>query len=187
MTSEAFLDHLDQTLFADDEDAARMVQPRTWVFEPGLPDNVPPVQARAFEDVDVQVASFRRGASPSELETADWSTHEWLRFLRALPDTLSTEQLGSLDRAFDFTGTGNSEILFAWLRVAIRNRYEPALPALERFLTTQGRRKFIAPLYQDLMNRAWGEEIARRIYRQARPTYHSVTTGTVDQIVGPAG
>jgi hypothetical protein len=57
------------------------------------------------------------------------------------------------------------------------------MPALERFLTSQGRRKFIAPLYQDLMDSGWGVDVARRIYAHARPGYHAVTTGTVDQIV----
>jgi hypothetical protein len=89
----------------------------------------------------------------------------------------------ALDRAFGFTESGNSEVLFAWLRIAIRNHYEPALPALERFLTTQGRRKFIAPLYQELAATDWGRPLARAIYARARPTYHPVTAGTVDQIL----
>lgn len=75
-------------------------------------------------------------------------------------------------------------MLFAWLRVAIRARYEPAMPALERFLTSQGRRKFLRPLYEDLMTTDWGKPEARRIYARARPLYHSVATTTLDPIVG---
>ena len=33
----------------------------------------------------------------------------------------------------------------------------------------------------------WGRPIARRIYARARPGYHSVTTGTVDETMGGAG
>ena len=29
----------------------------------------------------------------------------------------------------------------------------------------------------------WGQPLARRIYDQARPSYHPVSTGTVDAIV----
>jgi leukotriene-A4 hydrolase len=184
MTSEAFIQHMDRELFTGDAQAAARVRAREWIFEPGLPDNVPPVEALAFRRVDAQVAALTAGTSAEQLQTDQWSTHEWLRFLRSLPDTIAAERLADLDRTFGFTATGNSEILFAWLRVAIRNRYEPAMPALERFLTTQGRRKFVAPLYQDLMNSGWGVDMATRIYRQARPTYHSVTVGTVDQIMG---
>jgi leukotriene-A4 hydrolase len=183
MTSERFVQHLDEALFAGDESAANRVRAQQWIYQPGLPDNMPPVHASAFDRVDAQAAAFASGAAPEDLETSAWSTHEWLRFLRALPESLAQQQLTALDRAFDLTDTGNSEILFAWLRIAIRNRYEPALPALERFLTSQGRRKFIAPLYQDLMNTSWGQARARQIYERARPGYHAVTRSTVDGIV----
>ena len=58
------------------------------------------------------------------------------------------------------------------------------MPALERFLTSQGRRKFLKPLYEDLMTTAWGTSEAKRIYAAARPTYHAVSTTTLDAIVG---
>ena len=74
-------------------------------------------------------------------------------------------------------------MLFAWLRIAIRHRYQPAMPALERFLTSQGRRKFLRPLYEDLMATDWGKAEARRIYATARPLYHAVSVGTLDSIV----
>ena len=70
-----------------------------------------------------------------------------------------------------------------WLRVAIRNHYTPAMPALERFLTSMGRRKFLRPLYEDLMKTDWGKAEARRIYARGRPLYHSLSTGTLDPIV----
>ncbi|HEX6133101.1 MAG TPA: M1 family metallopeptidase [Longimicrobiales bacterium] len=182
MTAERFLEYMHANLFETEQEAAR-VRAEEWVFEPGLPDNAPVIRSAAFAQVDTQVAAFESGAPPRELDTGDWSTHEWLRFLRALPDTLSAGQLEALDGAFGFTKSGNSEILFAWLRIAIRNRYEPALPALEQFLTTQGRRKFIAPLYEDLAATDWGAPLARSIYARARPTYHAVTANTVDQIL----
>jgi hypothetical protein len=55
--------------------------------------------------------------------------------------------------------------------------------ALEQFLTSQGRRKFLRPLYEDLMATGWGKAEATRIYERARPLYHSVATGTLDPIV----
>jgi leukotriene-A4 hydrolase len=97
---------------------------------------------------------------------------------------MTPAQLADLDRAFSLSAQGNSEILFAWLTIAVRHRYEPAMASLERFLMTQGRRKFVRPLYAGLMEQGdWGQALARRIYRQARPGYHSVTSGSVDAIV----
>ena len=85
---------------------------------------------------------------------------------------------------FKLSSSGNSEILFVWLKMAIANRYEAAFPALEHFLTSQGRRKFVAPLYADLAKTDWGKTMAMRIYTQARPTYHSVSVGTIDKSLG---
>jgi hypothetical protein len=74
-------------------------------------------------------------------------------------------------------------VLYEWLHLAIRRHYEPAMPALERFLLSQGRRKFVRPLFDDLMKTDWGKADAKRIYAAARPTYHAVTTQTLDGIV----
>jgi hypothetical protein len=151
------------------------------VYEPGIPANIPAVTSEAFAAVDQAVASWKGGASASTLQTTSWSTHEWLHFLRALPDTIPTQRLADLDRAFRLTQSGNSEILFEWLKLAIHSRYEAAFPALEHYLTSQGRRKLVAPLYAELAKSDWGKAMAIRIYRQARPTYHSVAVNTIDK------
>ncbi len=184
MTSDQFVAYLNQNLLAGDESLANRVRANEWINQPGLPDNVPLVRAEAFDQVDRAVAAFRSGTLPPKDQTDKWSTHEWLHFLRQLPDTMSRSQLQSLDRAFNLTQSGNSEVLFQWLRTAIGNHYEPALPALERFLTSQGRRKFLAPLYTDLAATDWGKPLAMDIYRRARPTYHSVAVNTIDGILG---
>jgi hypothetical protein len=105
--------------------------------------------------------------------------------LNGLPRELPQVRLAELDRALNLTGSGNSETLFAWLQLALANRYEPAVPAAERFLLSQGRRKFVAPLFATLMGEGeWGRPIAQRVYQAARPGYHAVTTGTVDKTMG---
>jgi aminopeptidase N len=183
MTTERFVTHLDTALIKGDTALAARIRPQAWAYEPGVPDNLPPVTAAAFTKVEGQVTAFSQGTAPASLQTEGWTSHEWLHFLRSMPGTMSRAQLEALDRAFGFTKSGNSEILFEWLRIAIRNRYQPAFAALERFLTSQGRRKFLAPLYTDLAATDWGRPMAQRIYAKARPSYHSVSTGTIDGIL----
>jgi leukotriene-A4 hydrolase len=78
----------------------------------------------------------------------------------------------------------NSEVRHAWLMLAIANRHAPVEQQVEDFLTTQGRRKFVLPLFTALMEQGdWGRPIALRVYAQARPGYHAVTTGSVDRVV----
>ncbi|MGE3841436.1 MAG: M1 family metallopeptidase [Vicinamibacterales bacterium] len=163
------------------EDGARQMKLDEWLYQPGLPDNATIPRSAAFEAVDRQVKAFIDGASLASLTAQKWSTQEWQHFLGALPGGLPVARLGELDRAFRLTASGNSEVLFAWLRVAIRHAYEPAWPAVERFLTTQGRRKFLRPLYEDLLGSSWASR-TQPLYQRARPLYHSVATSSLDPL-----
>jgi leukotriene-A4 hydrolase len=52
------------------------------------------------------------------------------------------------------------------------------------FLKSVGRRKFLKPIYTELMKTADGETLARAIYKEARPGYHPIAQATIDGIVG---
>ncbi len=181
MTAEIMVAYMNEKLFQEGE--AQKVNVQSWIYEPGIPSNIPTVSSSAFTNVETQVKSWNEGGATAALQTAKWSTHEWLHFLRTVADSVSTDRLAELDRMFKMSSSGNSEVLFAWLRIAIRAHYTPAMPALENFLTSQGRRKFLAPLYTDLAATTWGKAMANDIYRRARPTYHSVAVNTIDDIL----
>jgi hypothetical protein len=46
-----------------------------------------------------------------------------------------------------------------------------------------GRRKFLMPLYGELMRSEKGRVLARTIYQQARPNYHSVAVRSLDEML----
>jgi aminopeptidase N len=183
ITSAMFLDDIRRHLIAGDAGLEQRLGLEAWIYQPGIPENAVVVRSAALEQVEEQTKAFVAGATGPLPDAKAWSTQEWQHFLDNLPEKLSPAQLERLDRAFNLTGNGNSEILFSWFRIAIRNNYRPAMPALERFLTSQGRRKFLRPLYEDLMKQDWGQAEARRIYKISRPSYHSVSTSTLDGIV----
>ena len=126
------------------------------------------------------------GAAVTDAATFNgWTTAERLRFLNRLPRNLRPDQLSELDRRLSLNSAGNNEVLFAWLNLALDNRYQPAVEPAERFLAAMGRRKFVLPLFQTLWGEGeWGQAIARRVYQRVRPTYHAVTSGSVDRVVG---
>jgi leukotriene-A4 hydrolase len=183
MTTQAFVDDLRKNLLSKAPGAGERIKVDAWVNGPGVPPNAPRVQSNAFERVEEQVRAFADGTPPSKLATSKWSTHEWIHFLRHLPPNLTRKQMEDLDRTFHLSDSGNSEVLHEWLMQAIANGYEPAYPALERFLTKQGRRKFLKPLYQKLAESDEGRRRARSIYKKARPAYHAVSRGTIDGIL----
>jgi len=183
ITTAMFLSDIRSHLLNGDQALEAKLRLDDWIYQPAVPDNAVVPQAEQLKAAGEQARAFARGVSATALRTRDWNTQEWLYFLSELPATLPVDRLTSLDQTFHLTERLNSEVLFAWLRIAVRHHYQPAMPALERFLISQGRRKFVRPLFQDLMDSDWGKADAKRIYAIARPLYHSVTTQTLDAIV----
>jgi aminopeptidase N len=185
MTSELFLADLRANLVKGDADLEAKLMLDQWVYQPGIPANAIEPESTFFVTVDAMADKYAKGLTTATgIYTEGWSTQEWQRFLAALPKDMGRAKLDELERTFHFNEAGNSEIRFLWLKLAIAGHYDPAVPSLEQFLLSQGRRKFVAPLFTDLMAQGdWGRPIARRIYAQARPGYHPVTANTVDTIV----
>lgn len=180
MTTEKFLAYLDEELLAPGKVTLDL---DAWVYQPGLPLNAPVVASDRFALVDSAIALWNNGAPAAALATADWSAFEWMHFLRGLPTGITTARMAELDKAFGFTGSGNSEVAFTWFEQCIANQYEYAYPALSEFLIHVGRRKFLTPLYTGLAQTESGKLVARTIYKQARPNYHSVSTRTIDAVL----
>lgn len=186
-TSAMLLADMRTNLVKGDAALAEKLKLEQWIYEPGLPDNVARPAASAFAEVDAAAAQYATSHFVDPEHWAGWTTAERLRLLAKLPRELSAEQLGELDANLGLSRSGNAEILFAWLELALGNRYEPAVPVAEEFLAEVGRRKFVLPLFEVLMKDAeWGQPIARRIYAETRPGYHSVTQGSVDAVVSPS-
>ncbi len=192
MTTERFLEDI-RTHLVTTRDLEDRLMMDAWIYQPGMPSNwVPPV-SDAFTPVDAAARAFFADKGPaSAIPWAGWSTQERQRFLAWRPagladgaDWLTPAQLADLEATLKLREEGNAELVHAWLQIAVQHRYGPAVPTLEKFLTTQGRRKFVLPLFTSLWAEGdWGRPIATRIYAGARPGYHPVTSGSVDAVVG---
>ena len=192
MTTERFLEDI-RTHLVTTPELERQLMMDAWIYQPGMPSNwVPPVSG-AFAPVDAAArAFFADGGPATAIPWAGWSTQERQRFLAWRPegraagaDWLTPAQLADLEATLKLREEGNAELVFAWLQIAVQHRYQPAVPTLEKFLTTMGRRKFVLPLFTSLWAEGdWGRGIATPLYARARPGYHPVTTNSVDAVVG---
>ena len=117
------------------------------------------------------------------LPGASWTPYQWLHFLRHLPEGLSAERMAELDGVYALTESTNYEILAQWLETSIGRNYRTADERLEGFLVEVGRRKFLMPLYEALVN-AGRTEDAKRIYARARSGYHAITRDSLDELLG---
>jgi hypothetical protein len=183
MDTEGFIRYIRnyyQTKFSVTLDDATFHQ---WIDTEGLPKDVPEPHSDRFKKVDQLLASWKTEKPLDKSVSKDWSTHEWLHFLKNLPTTLSHDQMTALDNFGHFTSSGNAEITTEWGVIAIRNHYEEMSAKIESFLINTGRRKFLTPLYGELIKTGPGKERAKEIYKKARPNYHFVATNTIDKLL----
>lgn len=184
-TSEMFLADLRQNLIKGDAALEERLMLDQWVYGTGLPTNAAKPDPAAFADVDRAVERYAASDALPFEAWGGWTTAERMRFLQEVPQQRSATQLAALDRALGLSTTGNNEIKFLWLELALKNRYQPAVRAAEMFLGTVGRNKFVSPLYRALNEQGeWGMAIARPLYQRTRGGYHSMTRGNVDGILG---
>ncbi|HEX6161101.1 MAG TPA: leukotriene A4 hydrolase C-terminal domain-containing protein, partial [Thermoanaerobaculia bacterium] len=181
MDTRRFLEYLGEKLPA----AGQKVKLDEWIHGPGLPASMPAPRSEAFTKVEAQAKAFGEGkVAAAAIPVANWSSHERVHFIQSLPK-LTPEQMAQLDAAHRLSESGNMEVLATWLERSVDSRYKAAYPAIERFLTEQGRRKFLRPLYTKMMAHPDDVAFARRVYARARPSYHPVSQGTIDGIVNP--
>jgi hypothetical protein len=184
ITTANLITDLGTDLFPTNPQAAGRIDLAAWLESPGLTVSYTAPVSTRLSAVDATAKAFLSGLHAGNLDTTKWSTQEWLRFLHDMPAKLSPEQMADLDANFGLTIRGNAEIAEQWLLIAIRNDYEPANERLEEFLTTIGRRKFVLPLFKELVKAKHGKERAQAIYAKARPNYHPITVESVDKVVG---
>jgi aminopeptidase N len=182
MDTDRFITYLKENLL-NTEDRLMAVNLDAWIFGAGLPENCPEVRSERIEQVDANLTAWEANQiGTEELPWADWVYQERYRFLSNLDDSTSAVRMKELDLAWSISSTGNNEVLFAWLEQSIRSTYSPSYDRLENFLINVGRRKFLTPLYRAMIETDQ-KEMALAIYKQARPNYHSVATGTMDELL----
>ena len=176
ITTDTFIAYLDKTLlkqYPNELDAERI---HTWIFEPGIPEGAPHPESDAFSKIDeTRSAWLSGGIKAADIETGQWTVHEWLYFLNNMPESLSEAQLVELDSAFSLTSTKNNEIAHSWLMIAVENNYQPAFERLYSYLVSIGRNKLVKPLYRELSKTPEGKAFAKRAFEEAKPGYHPLT------------
>jgi leukotriene-A4 hydrolase len=154
-----------------------------WITSEGLPADHPQPSSTRFKKVDETLAGWKAEKPLNPGQSKDWSTHEWLHFLKNLPEELTPSQMKAIDAFGNFSNSGNAEIITAWGVISIRNKYGKMTPKIESFLINTGRRKFLSPLYNEMLKTEDGRKQAKAIYDKARPNYHFVATNTFDKLI----
>lgn len=180
MTTDAFITYLKTNLLEPNQINVNLDE---WIYGPGLPENCPVTVSERFREIDADVQSYLKAGDPSSFDPKEWSTHEWLHFIRALPKTINPDWLRNLDTKYALKSSGNSEIQAAWYELGILAGYgKDILPEVRAFLVEVGRRKFLTPIYTALIQSGMKAE-AQSIFDEAKANYHSVSSNTIQGLL----
>jgi len=182
-TTEDFIVYVEEKLLKPSPGVVSRAKLDEWIYASAMPADAIYAQSDALAKVDEQRAAWLAGTPARKLQTRAWSSHEWQHFIDNMPATVTAAQLAELDAEHRLTQTPDNYLVTSWFRVAIRHRYEPALPAVERFLLSMGRMKFLGPLYRELAKTPEGRAFAEKIFAKARPTYHPIGQASVERIL----
>ena len=183
-TTAGFLADLRANLVRGDAALEAKLRLDEWAYAPGLPSNAVHVRSATLAKIDRVLARLNAGAPIASVDTKNWSTQEWLRFLNGLPRTQSAARLGEFDRRLNLSTTSNAYIRSAWLVLAIGNRYDSARGSIANFLPSVGRGLLIFPVYRALKAQGeWGMAIARHDYATARNAYHPTVVSSLDRML----
>jgi len=183
MTTEKFIAYLNANLLDKNPEWKSKINYEEWIFQPGLPSNCESMKSKELERVSKSIEIYKTDKNPESIDTSGYTTHHWLFFLRNLPALHATD-MQKLDERFGFSSGGNSEILCDWFVLSVRYKYEPAYEAMKQFLGHVGRRKFLLPIYKELIKTPEGKEMAKAIFKQYQSGYHAVAVNTLKELLG---
>ena len=181
MSTQRFLELVKRDLATTDTERAAL-RLEEWAYEAGIPAGFTPPSSKLLDKVNADVIKIAAGAPLASIDVSAYTALQWVHLVKNLPRARTSAQMKGLDDAWGFNKSGNSEVLFEWLRLVIANHDKPSLPTLERYLTQQGRRRLVLPLYEDLVKTEWGAAFGARVFAAAKPGYHPLTAGSVEAL-----
>ncbi len=183
ITTEEFTAFLDKEL----PGTAEAVQLNAWLYETGMPSNNPEFKSESLDELIALAGAFKQGTRPTPKQIAAWDSSELLVFLQHLPREMDPETLTWLDQSFNLTHRGNYEILVEWLTIAAGSAYEPVFERVKDVLLEVGRMKYLRPLYGALGKHPQTQALAKAIYAQGKPGYHSLSRRVIESVMEKYG
>ncbi|KAK9123776.1 hypothetical protein Sjap_013378 [Stephania japonica] len=157
----------------------------TWVNGTGIPPDAYEPVSNIYNKIVSLANDFKSGKMPSEDEVADWRGQEWELYLENLPKPSEAAQVTALDERFRFADSKNYEVKVAFLKLAISSGCTEYYKDVEKTLKEVGRMMYLRPLYTVLVQSASDEAkiMAKRVFEEARNSYHPIAQGVVASIL----
>lgn len=181
ISTEKFIDFLNENLL---EKHNITFNTNEWIYKAGIPSNQSIITSDKFEVVEKTIKQIVKTNTVDKTVTKDWTTQEWVHFVRNFPSDIKTKHLAMIDDAFNLTNSNNSYIAMVWFEQTINHNYHGnnVDSKIEDFLINVGRRWYVSTIFKAFKRNNRTDE-ALAIYNKARQNYHSVTANTIDVLL----
>ncbi|KAM9983373.1 hypothetical protein ACTFIY_000090 [Dictyostelium cf. discoideum] len=161
-----------------------------WFNKPGMPiDQVVFVSPAAKVAKDLAEITWIKdqGVNATKDDIKSFKTQQIILFLDTLIHStsekpLSVDVLEKMDSLYGFTNVVNSEYKFRWQTLCLHSGLKRIEPKVVEFLISQGRMKFVRPLYREL-NKV-NPELAKSTFNKYKSQYHIIASKMVAKDLG---
>ena len=183
ITTEDFVDYLDQKLIAVHHGVVTRDQVEQWMYEPGLPaDAILPVSRNLQQAAELATLWSNGEVDASELPVESWSPQATIHFINNLDAELPTEKLVAIDAALGLSDTRNAEIGRTWFIQVATRRHEPAYEQMAAHLRRFGRVRLVYPVYAALASNGQDAALAKALFDSARGAYHPIANAYIESL-----
>ncbi|CAO3628229.1 unnamed protein product [Mucor hiemalis] len=166
----------------------------TWINKPGMPPvepNFDTTLADACYDLAKRWDEARDSNDLSSFSSKDiehFSASQKIVFLERLTDAepLPHQLINKMDELYNFTPNHNADLRLRWQQICLMTSYEPIYPEVVKFITEQGRMKFVRPLYRLLHQANNGAQLAVDTYLKHKSFYHPIAAQLIEKDIGLA-
>ncbi|XP_073953391.1 leukotriene A-4 hydrolase-like isoform X2 [Choristoneura fumiferana] len=139
-----------------DNDKLKAVDWNAWLYTSGMPPVIPNYDTSMTKAITTLLGKIEQdGATLSYDDVKTFTPHQMINLLQELieRDPMTIDKLSALGAAFKVDSSTNTEILYRWLRLTVRSKDQSKLHEVFNFVNSQGRMKYVRPIYRDLY--AW--------------------------------
>jgi len=179
---------------------------KRWIYQPGIPSNAVHISSELLRKMKTLAKATNQGKdifTPvkkvkwvqkngskkkrkkiyfEKLNPKAFSTQQWIMYFRSLSSKISPEKLQRMDKIAHFS-KANSEVRFEWFLLNLRCGNWGIEHDLKAFLGSNGRRKYVLPLFSSIIRDKNRLTWAGEVYQNAKGNYHSVTRNSVEKIL----
>ncbi|KAG9285768.1 hypothetical protein G9A89_013193 [Geosiphon pyriformis] len=181
--------YMEKTFGPEKRDALIKIDWETWLNAPGMPPIVNDFD-RSLSKACIELAKRWDDArnnqtfedfSPDDLK--EFSTLQKIKFLQQISEypPFPHKALIALDHVYNLSQVVNAEIRFLWQETCLKAEYEPIFPYVIKFITEQGRMKFVRPLYRELNKCKNGSDLAKKTFIENKSFYHPIAAAMIEK------